>query len=278
MQIDTAAYQRVLGDELRSLRKQRGWTRKELNRRLQSDISLQTLATYELGTRQCSVVRLVEICVALGVPAHEVLARVHERVFGDAPAGHLSVDLATVVADPRPQTDAPAALGAGQARAPGARPAARGAPRPARVGVHGPVVPAQHGGPDPDPAGTGPPAPPVASGDLPPLTDPGSRFAEHSRCRPSPPAAAHRGGRATGQHEFQAVAEDGPGRGRHDRRPGRAEARPAGAGALDVRSPGRAGDRHQRQDHHHDDAQPGRVVRWARSPPTTAARTCPTGT
>ena len=34
VQIDTAAYQRVLGDELRSLRKQRGWTRKELNKRL----------------------------------------------------------------------------------------------------------------------------------------------------------------------------------------------------------------------------------------------------
>lgn len=103
MQIDTAAYQRVLGDELRSLRKQRGWTRKELNRRLQSEISLQTLATYELGTRQCSVTRLVEICTALGVPAHAVLARVHERVFGDAPAGHLAVDLAAVVADTRPQ-------------------------------------------------------------------------------------------------------------------------------------------------------------------------------
>ncbi|GAA1344689.1 helix-turn-helix domain-containing protein [Saccharothrix algeriensis] len=103
MQVDTAVYQRVLGEELRSLRRQRGWTRKDLNRRLQSGISLQTLATYELGTRQCSVVRLVEICVALGVPAHQVLARVHDRVFGDAPAGHLSVDLTAVVADARPQ-------------------------------------------------------------------------------------------------------------------------------------------------------------------------------
>ncbi|GAA3888089.1 helix-turn-helix domain-containing protein [Saccharothrix violaceirubra] len=103
MQIDTAEYQRVLGDELRGLRKQRGWTRKELNRRLQSDISLQTLATYELGTRQCSVVRLAEICLALGVPAHQVLARVHERVFGDAPTGHLAVDLTAVIADDRPQ-------------------------------------------------------------------------------------------------------------------------------------------------------------------------------
>jgi transcriptional regulator with XRE-family HTH domain len=102
-QIDTVAYQRVLGDEIRSLRKQRGWTRKELNKRLQTEISLQTLATYELGTRQCSVVRLVEICHALDVPAHQVLARVHERFFGDAPAGHLTMNLTTVAAtdDPR---------------------------------------------------------------------------------------------------------------------------------------------------------------------------------
>ncbi|SDP21983.1 Helix-turn-helix domain-containing protein [Lentzea jiangxiensis] len=97
-QIDTAAYQRVLGDEIRTLRKRRGWTRKELNRRLQTEISLQTLATYELGTRQCSVVRLVEICHALDVPAHEVLARVHERFFGDTPAGYLALNLAAVAA------------------------------------------------------------------------------------------------------------------------------------------------------------------------------------
>src|SRR3981081_3049844 len=57
--IDAETYQRILGDELRKLRRQRGWTRKELNQHLQSEISLQTLATYELGTRQCSVVRLV---------------------------------------------------------------------------------------------------------------------------------------------------------------------------------------------------------------------------
>jgi transcriptional regulator with XRE-family HTH domain len=103
VQIDTAAYQRVLGDELRSLRKQRGWTRKELNSRLQSDISLQTLATYELGTRQCSVVRLVEICAALDVPAHVLLQRVHERLFGGASAGHLAINLVAVVKDERPQ-------------------------------------------------------------------------------------------------------------------------------------------------------------------------------
>ncbi|MFJ8963165.1 helix-turn-helix domain-containing protein [Lentzea sp. NPDC102401] len=102
-QIDTVAYQRVLGDEIRSLRKQRGWTRKELNKRLQTEISLQTLATYELGTRQCSVVRLVEICHALDVPAHEVLARVHERFFGDTPAGHLTLSLTSIAATDNPR-------------------------------------------------------------------------------------------------------------------------------------------------------------------------------
>ncbi len=102
-QIDTAAYQRVLGDEIRSLRKQRGWTRKELNKRLQTEISLQTLATYELGTRQCSVVRLVEICHALDVPAHTVLARVHERFFGDTPSGHLTLNLTAVAATDNPR-------------------------------------------------------------------------------------------------------------------------------------------------------------------------------
>lgn len=59
--IDTDAYQRILGEELRKLRTERGWTRKELGEKLQSGISLQTLATYELGTRQCSVVRLAEL-------------------------------------------------------------------------------------------------------------------------------------------------------------------------------------------------------------------------
>lgn len=103
MQLDTATYQRVLGDELRRLRKKRGWTRRDLNRRLQSDISLQTLATYELGTRQCSVVRLVELCLALDEVPHELLARVHQRVFSDSPVGRIRIDLRKVVRDNQPE-------------------------------------------------------------------------------------------------------------------------------------------------------------------------------
>lgn len=99
MQIDVVTYQRVLGEEIRKLRKRRGWTRKELNQHLQSDISLQTLATYELGTRQCSVVRLVEICLALGELPHQLLARVHERVFSETPTGRVRLDLIAIVRD-----------------------------------------------------------------------------------------------------------------------------------------------------------------------------------
>ncbi|TCO62512.1 helix-turn-helix domain-containing protein [Actinocrispum wychmicini] len=99
MLFDVAVYQRVLGDEIRRLRKKRGLTRKQLNRRLQSEISLQTLATYELGTRQCSVVRFVEICVALDEQPHELIARVHERVFTDSPRGRVRLDLRQVVRD-----------------------------------------------------------------------------------------------------------------------------------------------------------------------------------
>ncbi|MEU3273180.1 helix-turn-helix transcriptional regulator [Saccharomonospora sp. NPDC006951] len=102
MLIDADAYQRVLGEELRKLRKKRGWTRKELNQRLQSDISLQTLATYELGTRQCSVVRLVELCVAMDELPQNLLARVHRRVFSEEP-GRVRLNLAKVVADEQPE-------------------------------------------------------------------------------------------------------------------------------------------------------------------------------
>jgi transcriptional regulator with XRE-family HTH domain len=100
--IDSEFYQRVLGEELRKLRRRRGWTRKELNQHLQSDISLQTLATYELGTRQCSVVRLVELCLAMEELPQDLLARVHRRVFTDEP-GKVRLDLVQVVADQQPE-------------------------------------------------------------------------------------------------------------------------------------------------------------------------------
>ncbi len=100
--IETDRYQQVLGEELRKLRTARGWTRKELNERLQSGISLQTLATYELGTRQCSVVRLAELCLAMDELPQDLLARVHRRLFAEH-QGRLKVCLDDVVADDQPE-------------------------------------------------------------------------------------------------------------------------------------------------------------------------------
>lgn len=102
MLIDAETYQRILGDELRSLRRKRGWTRKELNQHLQSEISLQTLATYELGTRHCSVVRLVELCLAMDELPQDLLAKVHRRVFVNEP-GRVRVDLRAVIEDGQPE-------------------------------------------------------------------------------------------------------------------------------------------------------------------------------
>lgn len=102
MLIDAETYQRILGDELRKLRRKHGWTRKELNQHLQSEISLQTLATYELGTRHCSVVRLVELCLAMGELPQDLLAKVHSRVFVDEP-GRVRVDLRAVINDEQPE-------------------------------------------------------------------------------------------------------------------------------------------------------------------------------
>lgn len=97
---DLSDYLRALGAELRLLRERRGWTRRDLKVRLRSDISLQTLATYELGTRQCSVARLVEICLALDEVPHQLLFRVHQQVCPGRPAEpattRIRVDLRTI--------------------------------------------------------------------------------------------------------------------------------------------------------------------------------------
>lgn len=103
MSIDAASYQRTLGDELRRARKRRGWTRKDLQGRLQTEISLQTLATYELGTRQCSVVRFVELCVAMEEQPDELLGRAHDRMFATGEQGKVRVDLLSLARDQQPE-------------------------------------------------------------------------------------------------------------------------------------------------------------------------------
>lgn len=84
---------RVLGDELRGLRLSRGHTRGTLVRRLPADITAQTLASYELGARHCTVQRLFDICDVLGVSAADVLGRVLHRLQPGVATTGLTIDL-----------------------------------------------------------------------------------------------------------------------------------------------------------------------------------------
>lgn len=76
-------FQVALGEELRLLRLKRGWTCKELTRRLRGDVSPQTVTSWELGSRAISVVRLVGVVdVLVGVSEYsvsELLQRARRR-------------------------------------------------------------------------------------------------------------------------------------------------------------------------------------------------------
>jgi transcriptional regulator with XRE-family HTH domain len=94
-----AGLSRLLGDELRRERKRRGWTRKDLHARLGWNLAVQTLATYELGTRTLSVEHLVELTDALGVSVPDVLARALARVGNVGQTNRLEIDLHKITSD-----------------------------------------------------------------------------------------------------------------------------------------------------------------------------------
>jgi transcriptional regulator with XRE-family HTH domain len=96
----------ILGDELRKTRVSRRWTRQQLAHQLSTQlgvsVSLQTIATYELGTRNVSVPRLAELCYVLGVSMSAVLSNVDTRTAASAARPHeIRVDLRAVAASDR---------------------------------------------------------------------------------------------------------------------------------------------------------------------------------
>lgn len=92
--LNAAEFTQVLGDELRWVRKRRRWYQKDVVARLRHELSEQTLAAYETGVRRMTVVRLVELTMALDVSAIDVLARVYNRVLPDNNQAHgWTVDL-----------------------------------------------------------------------------------------------------------------------------------------------------------------------------------------
>ncbi|HVK24480.1 MAG TPA: helix-turn-helix transcriptional regulator [Actinokineospora sp.] len=101
--MDGAAYQRALGRELQRLRVRRKWTRAQLVQRLPGALSAQALASYETGTRSCTVVRFVELCTALEASPHDLLERVHDQVAQTQYPASLRVDLILLADADRPQ-------------------------------------------------------------------------------------------------------------------------------------------------------------------------------
>ncbi|PPK68888.1 helix-turn-helix transcriptional regulator [Actinokineospora auranticolor] len=101
--MDGVAYQRALGRELQQLRMRRRWTRAQLVQRLPNELSAQALASYETGTRSCTVVRFVQLCTALEASPHDLLERVHDQVSHEEYPASLKVDLVELADDERPE-------------------------------------------------------------------------------------------------------------------------------------------------------------------------------
>ncbi|GAA2973763.1 helix-turn-helix domain-containing protein [Actinokineospora diospyrosa] len=90
---------RAIGHELRTAREALGWTRAQLVAKLDREIHSQTIATYELGIRQCTLGRFVAICEALGIPAPDVLSTAMRQAGVEPHLLACVVDLRLLVLD-----------------------------------------------------------------------------------------------------------------------------------------------------------------------------------
>lgn len=93
------AISRAIGDELRGTREVKGWSRLQLVSRLSSGIGDRTLLSYEHGTRHLTVLRLLELCRALGVPAPTLLTQALQRARIELANLVLQVDLQALIND-----------------------------------------------------------------------------------------------------------------------------------------------------------------------------------
>jgi transcriptional regulator with XRE-family HTH domain len=94
---------RAIGEEIRRVRRSIGWTRIHLADRMPTDIHIRTLAAYEQGARQVGLVRLVEICLTLGVAPSAVIGLALHRAEIDLQTVGMEVDLHAIVRDERPE-------------------------------------------------------------------------------------------------------------------------------------------------------------------------------
>ena len=92
----------ALGDELRAVRKRRKWTRRDVQRRLPFELSLQTIATWELGTRHIPAERLYLLCNVLGERVEDILPRVRKHIES-TPSADLCLDIEAAARTTRDQ-------------------------------------------------------------------------------------------------------------------------------------------------------------------------------
>lgn len=99
---------RLLGARLRRLREARGWTRLQMVSVGELDIGMQTLATYEYGSREMPVGRLFQLAETLLVRPQDLIAPVCDRVSGwragdgPRPADGVTIDLRELAVEQRP--------------------------------------------------------------------------------------------------------------------------------------------------------------------------------
>jgi transcriptional regulator with XRE-family HTH domain len=70
---------KAIGEELRRARESRGWSRAQFVARLPSGIGERTLLSYEHGTRELAVLRLLELCASLETDPTGVLSFALQR-------------------------------------------------------------------------------------------------------------------------------------------------------------------------------------------------------
>lgn len=93
------AISRAVGEELRRTREAHGWSRGQLTTMLPSGIGERTILSYEHGTRHLTVLRLIEMCRALGVAADTLLANALQRARIHLENLDLRIDLQAMLGD-----------------------------------------------------------------------------------------------------------------------------------------------------------------------------------
>ncbi|MEC3974911.1 helix-turn-helix domain-containing protein [Amycolatopsis sp. H20-H5] len=97
------AFANAVGDALRARREALRWTRKDLIAQGNLDVSVQTLTTYELGTRNLPLSRLIQCCGALGIRPGELLDKAFDAMAIGSRAGlNLRVDMSALAATTNP--------------------------------------------------------------------------------------------------------------------------------------------------------------------------------